>query len=676
METTQDSLESQLGQAITDVNVRDVISIFSQLPNYDRLDRTVSWRICQCLHEALRRQKRAPTTKSRREDIDEMVTFAEQLVKLVKKGHLEPDCRAHLHLLSFFNESGQRDAGVGFWQWLQAQDDRYVNSDVYGAAIELLAVNGAPLAELEELYERALDRFPGTFNAYHLSPNAIIPDRNERTTVRGISMVLLQSILTARLLRGASRDAYLTLDTALRLYPTVTPPRFFGLFIEERPLAEAFTVFAMACRGGIAPPYEHLRKLLTTIRASSDLSSSSAHIAALRKMLSVTYLHMGAGGVITSNLVNELVIAMTQILRLQGIAPLDAKHKRRVVDSTTDIIRKALELFAHYGVTPGLSAFNSVITNLAGFGQSKQIISIALKNVASIGLHPNNVTRRSVVTAAGNIGDSDLVAKAWNDLVAAKANDGQRPEATDYHIMAKAAKLSGAVGFAKDACKAMVQHLSDADCQGVYERLNSDENPKSRSCRSALDVTALLSEMEALRADLAVIDERTKDRQAVQDFNQQALPMSLLPPIEAQHLPEPEMRKLYDELTTEGQLDREHQQSALPAASSSPSPVSETGIPLSTLRYENWKTINHLLGWAEWNDQAYDQAVDQAIAAGVAPPPREKVVTANSGMQGVACGLSDVEAGATSGGYEEAADAMQIHRARGEIIRMRGLSPA
>ncbi|KAK4545149.1 hypothetical protein LTR36_003700 [Oleoguttula mirabilis] len=671
------NLEQELGQAITDVDIKAVISIFGQITDYGRLDRVVTWRICQSLHESLRREKRQNTVQVRRENVEEMVAFAELLVKRIKKGELAPDHRAHVHLLAFFKESGALDAGVTFWQWLELQDESFVNNDVYGSAIELLAVNGAPLVELEEMYQNALERFPGHFNAYHLAPNAILANRDERTIIKGIPTVLLQGIMTARLLRGASRDAYLALDTTARLYPTLIPGRFFGLFIDERPLAEAYTIFAMACRAGIVLPYEHARKLLTAVRTGSEPTSSLARIARLRQMLSVAYMYVGEGGFVTTNLVSELVIALTQVLRLHGVASLESKDRKQIVDGVMDIIRKMLEFFLRYGGKPGLSAFNSIITNLAGFGRSKHIIGIALRDAHALGLEPNHVTRRSILTAAGNIGDAHLVATAWNELVVGKAKSGQNPDATDYHILVKAAKSCGANEFAQEACVAAVDQLTETERESIYERLYSTYDEQAASTTVALDASALLEGLETLRADLAVIEERTKDGAGVQDFNEQTLPMMLLPLPDEQRLPEIEVRKLYDEVTTEQQ----------PAASEQPQPsvaqgvddrpsISETSIPLGTLRYENWKTINYLLALAENHDKAYDKAVDEAIAAGVAPPPREKVLKATAGHDPVSIGLSDVAYGPVSASSDEDVDDEQIRKARGEILRLRGISSA
>ena len=64
-----------------------------------------------------------------------------------------------------------------------------------------------------------------------------------------------------------------------------------------------------------------------------------------------------------------------------------------------------MELFARFGAKPGVSAFNSIITNIAGYGQAKHVIDIALRDAQSLALKPTVVTRRSILTTAGLLHD-------------------------------------------------------------------------------------------------------------------------------------------------------------------------------------------------------------------------------------------------------------------------------
>merc|ERR1712072_738756 len=112
-----------------------------------------------------------------------------------------------------------------------------------------------------------------------------------------------------------------------------------------------------------------------------------------------------------------------------------------------------------------------------------------------------------------------------------------------------------------------------------------------------------------------------------------------------------------------------------PVLTSSPSldrTVSETNLPLGQLRYENWKMINNLLAWAEMHDQAYEKAVDEAIAAGVAPPSRERVLKSRLSESARSVGLSDK----TDKSGDTAISATGLHdlgESRNTIRRLRGM---
>jgi len=672
-------------EAIENVDIKAVITRYRALHDNPSdkqvLEREHVWRLTQCLHEALRREKRSARDSSRRQErrreSEELVEFAEQLVKDIKRDRLPPDHRSHVHLLAIFKESGVRDAGVRFWGWLRSQDERYVNADIYGVAIELLATDGVALPELEGLFQEALTRFPDNFHAYHLSPEAIVPDREQPTTVKGLSMTLLQGILTARVLNGDTRNAYLALDTGLRLYPTQLPSRFFDALLAERPLVEAYTVLAMACRAGIVLSLDSTRRVLTALRNSSDQSTPSVHIYALRSMLSVVYMHLGAGGYTIGNNVNEVLLSMTHIQRLNGIAKLESNERKQVVDSTLEIIRRTMELFSRYGATPGVSAFNSIIANVAGFGQSKQVIDIALKDARSLGLAPNLVTRRSILSAAGYLRDADLLKKSWADLEQARRESGERPDASDFHLLVKAAKLCNQGRWAEQICRKSALHLPEMQRSSLYERLSSqshfrDADPSTEP--GTLDLPHLLSEMEKVQADLSLIDERTKDRPKYQDFSAQDLHMTLLLEDRVETPQEADLRKIYDELTSEpGQPTPTSQDTSV--AETKSYAISTTGLSVGKLRYENWKSVNYLLELADKNDKQYSVSVDEAIAAGRAPPQRPSGLVIEDYGSSRSYGLSDVareeKTAADIGVPQRVMEPREIEHLREKVLRLR-----
>jgi hypothetical protein len=660
------SLLKRLSEATQQVDIDTAIEIFDELPNHNLLHHNVVWKLAQCLHEAYRRASRDTETKDRAKDL---LTFAERLMKLIRKGLCPPDTRAHVHLIGIFIEAGNHDPGLDFWKWLETQDDeRFVNADVYGTAIELLAAHGTPLAELEELYERAMQRFPGDFNAYHLSPNAIVPDRAQPVRLAGLPISLLKGILTARLLLGDPRNAYMALDTALRLLPSQTPPRIFTLFIDERPIDEAYTVFAIACRAGVKLMGATAKRLMFALNSIKDKASPVDHVAGLRFMLNVIYLHVVANGNLPNNVARTLLIAITAVFRREGMGGLEKKEKQQIVDVVMGCIRKALEIFARYGAMPGLTLFNSIIINLGGYGQNKQVIGIALKDLESLRLQPDLVTRRSVLSAAGQLQEPTLVSKAWDALVALRAEAGEAPDATDYLCLIRAAKLSNAEDYAEEACQAMEAHgLTAGEQKGIRERLRGPpertERTNSEGSSTQVEFSTLLRSLERFRADLDRLDDLTKENLLeVQDLKNQPAVMTLTPPDQSISLPEDEKYKLYDQLTTDpaaGPKDRRF----LAAPAHSP-----TNIPYDVLRYENWKTVNHLLALAEKNDAKYHQAVDEAITKGVPPPPRDQVFTLAPDDLAKKCGLSEPEEKMVRPMNGE-----ELERRRKEILRLRGL---
>lgn len=671
--------------ALNDGDWSDVVRTYRGLGDKGRLTPRHTSQIAQRLHQALRKSKWAHGPDERNDTASKIVEFSEELVEGLKTGKLLPNRRGHVHLLGIFKESGAKEAGVSFWKWLEGQDERFVDADVYGAAIELVAGHGTPLAELEEMYQQALGRFPSTFASYHLSPEAVLEDRDKQTTLQRMPMTLLQGILTARLLNGDTRNSYLALDTALRLYPDQLPARFFTLFSEERPVIEAYTVFAIAWRAGISIPMGHVKYQLSALRSISDGVSAKRHPMAIRAMLSVLYMHAGVRGAITNNSITEVIIALTQLLRMDAITSLEAKDKQRLVTVVMNLIRKCIATFTPFDAWPGLAAFNSIIVNLGGYGHSKQTIGIALADAQSLGIEPNEVTRRSILIAAGLLDDTDLINKAWAEIVEARTAAGESPDAVDLHCLVKAAHLTGQIDFAREEFGKHGESLPEHDREVISDGLDDGNmyNLGVQESQQDFQLSELLKSIEKIDADLDVIGQHTKEPGKLHDYSEQALPMRMLAEDEVS-LPESDLRRIYDELTTEqptiqassgseeSTTDSDDESSSS-SPSSSPPALTPTNISFSKIRYENWKVINWLLEQSEMNDKAYASAVDKAIAAGTAPPTRSKGLAPSLAWQDVeSIGLSDMVDPVRKMGKERPAKEEDVRMAKEHILRLRG----
>lgn len=129
------------------------------------------------------------------------------------------------HLLMIYLYNKDYEAGSRVWNWLVKQSDDCLDANCYAVAINLLEQSGCDLAQLEELYQEALRRYPASFVEYHFSPGAILPDRDSPVPIAGLPLNLLRIMARTRLRLGANLEAYKALDTLLRLEPTSAPNR-------------------------------------------------------------------------------------------------------------------------------------------------------------------------------------------------------------------------------------------------------------------------------------------------------------------------------------------------------------------------------------------------------------------------------------------------------------------
>ncbi|KAK5168668.1 uncharacterized protein LTR77_005977 [Saxophila tyrrhenica] len=681
-----------LRHAVADSSIKDVVRLYDELEDKSIFNRHDFRLIVQCLHQHCRRlNPYLADPKRHREETDTLATFGERLVEDLKQGIVEPNKLAHVHLLGLFKEIGHRDSGGNFWEWLQAQDDSFIDHDVYGAAIELLAVSGTPLTDLEELYQEALTRFPGNFVAYHLSPNAIVPNREEAVRLPGIPISLLQGILTARLLHGDTRNAYLALDTALRLYPDQVPSRFFTLFVEERPLIEAYTVVAIACRAGIYLPGSLMKKCQSALRAHQGLGklpSALIHPMIVRAQLSLLHMYRGAGNVFTTNMLSELIMSVSSLGLVKGLRAAPESQRRQCLAPIVRIIRHILTIAARLGVRPGIAAFNRIINELGPY--SKELVGRALADAKGMGLEPTHVTRRSIMVAAGKLGDGEMLMATWRLVVQARNNADQKPDLVDWACFIISARDTKCFAFARQEFEAHRQTMSPEEQHRIDSMLESkDEGLPDFDSLRALDLETMLSQLSALQNDLHVFDERTKDCPVHQDFSSQKLPMTMLRPESGNPVPDKVQRTLYDELTTEqpktGPADLGHSgtesieqpqptaEAALSAAPiGAPHRKSPTNIPLGTLRYENWKTMNWLLEQSAANDREHHRLVDEAIAAGTAPPAHNASLGLNRVNDLGTYGLSDTMGDERKPDSQRAMSEEEVKAWREKVLALRG----
>ncbi|KAI4961245.1 hypothetical protein J4E86_000272 [Alternaria arbusti] len=563
-------------------------------------------RITQVLHVRLRNEN----TPAKR---DEIFPFVQQVVSDLRRGKLEPHPYAYVHLFGIYKDCKRFGEGYALWQWLVEQDEQHVSQAAYGAAIELMAYGRLmSLPDMENLYSEGLKRFPGTFAEYHLSPDAIVPDRTRLTTISGIPTILLQGILTARMLARDWKNAYLALDTALRIYPTQTPPRYFELFMTERPISEGYTAFMIACRAGIAMRPTHVTALITKLRAAMKASQSMAdRLMLLRVIANAIYGHLEAGGNIESIHVGSLFRAFEQILPEPIPGEDYTGEAAKMRDTLVATAHQMLSELIQAGMPPSLQPFEALIS-ISGKLRVPSLLETTLQDMAAAGLRFGLIGKRTALTTAGLLKDKNMVKEYWSNIVLTAEADSTQISFEDWITFTKACRRAGLGDFFRSQILKLPYAISDSTERYLIQQIEMPETP------SALHEVYQYTSMEDLTAELDALKAQMKNIEAVVMSGQ---PLDLRNSPLYMHL-DPEhpslsntgdLRAVYDEFT----LDP-HQPPLPPPAPDSPEqlPMSTTGIPLDELRFQNWVSIHEMMDSASEYESDLKYAVDSAIKAG------------------------------------------------------------
>lgn len=545
-------------------------------------------------------------------DIARFYPFLELITKDIRSGLLPPHPYAHVHLIGIYKELKKYDAGYEFWKWLSTQDNTYVNQAVYGAAIELLAYQGqTSLETLEELYAQGLQRFPGTYAAYHLSPEAIVPDRSQPTMISGLPMVLLQGILTARILKRDWKGSYLALDTALRLYPAQLPPRFFELFIKERPILEGYTVFLLACRAGVRMQPNMLGSVLGHLtRAMDNCDSMEARTVLLGGMVTAIYASKGSGGLLTEHHFRSLICAFGHLF--------PSKQAPKGEEGAGPDIRKAVALAAERISTDlsrtGMASNESIANALMFVACKTEYPDLLLSAIHKLQMFPSknldDITRRNVLISVGHFKRKDLVEHYWNELVSSAEEAGHQLSLKDWLSFARAAKRAGHEEYFVEQCENLAHTLTENTRVLAMNGLQTDENaPEIRVDFEWMDPSLFAGRLEGLRVQILQLGDLILKKQGL-DFHKHPLPM-FLDPSRRTLGSESDLRAIYDELT----LDP-HQLPPSQDGSNIKPALSSTGIPLDELRFQNWCVVAELMNEAAAAEQELGRRINEAIASG------------------------------------------------------------
>ena len=572
-------------------------------------------------------------------DSDDLKELANSFVKHIKSGGLPPSPRANLHLISYFKESEQYDAGIEFWNWTVKQDDQYVDLSTYGAAIELLASYGSPLEYCEEVYNHGLKRFPSNFNEYHLSPGAVLRDRSRHVDLKGTSLSLLQGIITARLMHGDWRNAYLALDTAFRIHPTQIPNRMVDIFLYERPINEAFQVFMMACRSGNTARGKMLTILMDLLATAQRYDGDYKwNLQIVNAMFSAFYAYIWSAGRFdhtTASTINTMLrIILTLFPTRVNLSLADSTRGMDVSDASK-LWESIEEYFAAVGLKPNDVTLR-LIASLSGMLQNEYLLLVAVKGIQRFERKPEPDTLRMVMHAAGKVRSQQMVQACWDDLKKVIPSGGKF-EKLLWKSFANAAARIGLTSYVWAEFEEIGSTSGQASSieSAIQHEINFQAKKSEEDAPQQHLTTAPADWFQQFQSHLDSLRKGLGRKVTVNWKGDSVLQMSKW----SSRRPAKEawQRKLYDELTLDPntpsitlpklskdledeKLAHEDQEvedtSHVVARSIAHLRESPTGFALGELRYLNWKTINEILSQAEVFEEKLKQKVDLAIEQG------------------------------------------------------------
>ncbi|MCJ1294595.1 hypothetical protein MMC34_006153 [Xylographa carneopallida] len=546
------------------------------------------------------------------------IAIAEHVKEAVdhyQRRRLPPDPEASLHLISYFKESNQYDDGIEFWHWIIRQDNNYIDLRTYGAALELLALYGQPLAYCEEVYSHGLKRFPESFNEYHLSPGAIVSQLDQPTRIPKTSMGLVQGIIKARLIHGDWRNAYLALDTALRLHPTQMPSYFFHTFLEERPINEAYQIFCLFCLSGSQiKPYDVTWMLNDLADGQRPGTGEETDLDIALAGLNAIHLYSANGRLLDARHLNILLHSSLMLLPITG-----SDNSKYWAESPMDPVALVYQLFSIFiamGVSPEISTYNTVIA-AAGKVRHEGILAWAIKALSDSGIASNEITFECLLNATARIAGAAQLESTWT---ARDPSMALMP--STWTALARATSCAGNTEFLHDQMK--IHNLSDQKRTMRQVRAELAKSQRADLSGSTVSSASIVN----LRCESRVAEFSS----ALQEF-QQLLSHSGFEnlrkhPAERQSIwstgdvvNENWQNKLYEELSVESTAlptPEAEGSTIIEVTESSPDSgiVNSSGFRLDELRYQNWKGINELLIHAEIFESRMEQEVNKAIEEG------------------------------------------------------------
>jgi len=591
-----------------------------------------------------------------------VVEFTQDLINDIQELKIPTSSEINAIIISFCHSSGQLNVGSEFFHWLSHQSTELSDHKVYAGAILIATDQGKSASEIESLFQKAIERYPGTFLEYHLSNNALLATIGISNPAPDAPRPLIQAITISRLVRGETISAYMSLDTMLRISPRTTNANAVAKAIIVRPVQEAYLLFMTSCQFAKTSRADMLSELLYALRKSLIMPATmETFVPIIRSSLTAACAYLMSGQAPSVRHKNELIATITSIFSTTEVQSLAYEERQNVINYIVQILNSIDQQYGDFGIGDSVVGLE-IILRVIGIraGQNEVTLNMC-KRLMEVGREKwKHSTYILLLEAAGISADLHAVRQFWSWIPDVEIQSDRKGHQTKLAFVLAAIRCND-LDFARqtlskrmpvEELEAIVNQAMDKVYQTSTKQL--DQSTSGTSSQVLVWMDQISKDVDAFQTLLTI-------KLAITPYT---FPSSLIitqSSPQVLKIQEDTIYEFYRSVATEQSVKSDDGKSISDQSSAiSLSPTNgivSTGsdnahsnaINIVDIRYANWRTINKLLSFADKYDKIKRNIItSRKIDRGENITVHERIDHAwktllhSEIQQGISVGLTDV----------------------------------
>jgi hypothetical protein len=593
----------------------EVIAAYRALPQNYHPDKALGIQVASYLKRLVAAQYSMSP-----EAVAQMRAFSQEIAKQVQAGEWENYTTMCDIVTSALISTGDLDSAYSFWQWREKQPNQRVSWFSFAYAAEIHIARGDPLSTVEDLYEKALLRLPGDFMSYHVSPGAVLPNREEIMRVKPTP--LLQRLVHAYLLAGRASDAYITLDTMLRLDPKASLSDAFIRAATLRPFSESYTLFALTTQIHGRTSGFVFNQMFDKAADQARVFPAKALLSGLRSRLAAIHQQDMQTTRDQVNVFTTWISCLTEVLHLPSMALATRPERQDCALAILSLVKRLVAIIELKTDVTGQALLRILLSKLAQFDDTDEVFNYAT-GISAKQHGSDRGVQLCIITLGGKQHNRKRIEKGWADLMTTLSNSTSQLGFVDMRVLIIAANRAGCQDFAKEQFAKYESSFTPEVRDSISALFEFDQEHDRVEREPRHDPTTyheVMNEIDNLFGDVEVYHRELVAR--IKDPKHEGLrfPRTVFQPEGALRLSDADMRSLYEEFSTEGHSSPEADD---PVATQDPATQPTTQPPESKITADEaelnksgtssksvaaasaeGKSINELRYWA-WRDMTY-----------------------------------------------------------------------